>query len=112
MHYHCSLEHVGVCGVSSLPFPKTGQSSHCGQSLPRGQVYSQLQMWWNILLGEYFTPEQRADLIFTKGHVDLICNIEQYHINKTRLELHPRMRNVLQTTELEDLSTDEDKLVN
>lgn len=65
-----------------------------------------------LCLENNFTPEPRADLIFTKGHADLICNIEQYHINKKLLELHPRMRSFLQPTEFEDLSTDEDKLGN
>ncbi|TGO16261.1 hypothetical protein BTUL_0030g00480 [Botrytis tulipae] len=63
-------------------------------------------------LEKNFTPEQHADLIFTEGHVDLIRNLNQYRINKTFPELHPRMRHFRQPAEIEELSIDEEKLEN
>ncbi|TGO52665.1 hypothetical protein BCON_0137g00280 [Botryotinia convoluta] len=65
-----------------------------------------------LCLEKNFTPEQRADLIFTEDHVDLIRNLNQYRINKIRPELHPRMRHFRQPTEIEELSIDEDTLRN
>ncbi|KAF7908705.1 uncharacterized protein EAF01_004460 [Botrytis porri] len=65
-----------------------------------------------LCLEKNFTPEQRAGLIFTEGHVDLIRNLNQYRINKTHPELHPRLRHFRQLTEIEELYIDEDKLRN
>ncbi|TGO23804.1 hypothetical protein BPAE_0121g00200 [Botrytis paeoniae] len=64
-----------------------------------------------LCLEKNLTPEQRADLSFTEDRVDLIRNLDQYCINKTHPELHPRMRHFRQPTEIEELSIDEDKLI-
>ncbi|KAI9642067.1 hypothetical protein NHQ30_009938 [Ciborinia camelliae] len=57
-----------------------------------------------------FTAEQRADLIFTEGHIDLIRNLHQYRFNKLRPEPHPRMQYFRAPSDIKQHFIDETEL--